>query len=272
MRMHLEGDVERFRVPPSEPGLRVKAAWGDLSRGFAGEKIFDSGGVWQLFAAENAYQFCCSAPNLGKIPYQTARLNPEFTTAEVILHRPFFDTSQSVYPLQYPLDEVLILNLLSRKRGVEVHACGVIDESGDGLLFTGKSGAGKTTMARFWEKERGALILSDDRIILRQDKGKIWMYGTPWHGDAKLAYPSRAPLKAVFILRHGPENRLRAKTGAEAAALLFSRSFPVFYSPEGLQYTLEFYDRLTASVPCFEFDAVPNPEVVAFIRARTSAL
>ena len=71
-------------------------------------------------------------------------------------------------PLEYPLDELLLQGLLARGRGAEIHACGIADGSGRGLLFVGQSGAGKTTMARLWEGERGITVLSDDRIILRR--------------------------------------------------------------------------------------------------------
>ncbi len=272
LRIRLEGDLDGFRVPPGKADLTVTAAWDDLSGKCDGQKVFDSGGAWRLYAGEDSYWFHCAAPHLGKTPYKIAHLNREFNSAEVFLHRPFFDQEQSVYPLQYPLDEVLIVNLLSRGRGVEIHACGIVDPKGNGLLFAGESGAGKTTMARLWKQERDSMILSDDRIILRQDQGRIWMYGTPWHGEARFASSSRAPLKAVFFLRHGRKNALRSKTGAEAAALLYSRSFPAFYSPEGLRYTLEFCGRLTEAVPCYEFDVAPNRGVIDFISRATTSL
>jgi hypothetical protein len=266
LRIQLEREIDRFRVSAGTPDLTIKASWSDLAGARGGQKVFDSGGVWQLFEKDDSYWFHFTAPTFGGIPYKLARLNYDFSLGEVFLHRPFFNPDEPVYPLQYPLDEILMLNLLSRKRGVEVHACGIVDSTGDAFLFAGQSGAGKTTMARLWEKERGATILSDDRIILRRDKDRVWMYGTPWHGEAELASPSRAPLKAVYFLRHGFENGLRTRSGAQAAAQLFSCSFPVFYSPEGLQYTLEFYDRLTKAVPCQELSVVPNREVIDYIR------
>ena len=172
--------------------------------------------------------------------------------------------------MQYPLDELLLLNLLSRGRGVEVHACGIVDSTCDGYLFVGHSGAGKTTMARLWEKEPGVTILSDDRIILKLEEGQIWMHGTPWHGEAELASASRAPLKHIFFIGHGQNNSLKSKTGAEAAALLFSSSFPVFYSPEALEFTIGFYGKVANQVPCSELSVVPNPDIINFIRRQSS--
>ncbi len=268
MKIHLDGDMSLFSVPSGKPDLSIKATYGDLSGRHDTEMLFDSGGAWRLYDGQNHYWFHCLAAQFGGIPYKVACLNRDFTSAEVRLHQAFFDASQPVYPLQYPLDEVLILNLLSRGRGVEMHGCGTVDSSGDGLLFCGQSGAGKTTMARIWKKEGNASILSDDRIILRQGQEMVWMYGTPWHGEEELASPAKAPLKALFFLRHGSKNRLRSKTGAEAAAMLFSRSFPVFYRPEGLEFTLEFFHQLTGKVPCFELEFVPDRGVFDFLSAQ----
>ncbi len=269
LKIRLEGDLDLFSVPSADADLAINAAWGALSSESPGDKIFDSGGAWQVYRRQDAFQFTCRAAQFGSTPYKVARVTGDFRSAEIVLHRPFFAPEESVYPLQYPLDEVLVLNLLARGRGVEMHACGVVDSSGVGFLFPGMSGSGKTTMARLWSKEKGALILSDDRIILRQDRRKMWLYGTPWHGEEKLSSPSRALLKAVFFLRHGPVNNLRARAGAQAAAELFARSFPVFYSPEGLQYSLEFFDKLTATVPCYELDVLPDQHVIDFIRQAT---
>lgn len=266
--IRLEGDMQIFSIPAANPDLSIEACWRTLDDTYGGQKIFDSGGAWQLYLKDNAYWFHCTSPALGKIPYKIARLARDFSCGQVFLHRPFFAAHQAVNPLQYPLDELLVLNLLSQGRGGEVHACGIVDAAGNGYLFAGQSGAGKTTMARLWQEESGVTILSDDRIILRQEGKQTWMYGTPWHGEAKLASASRAPLKHVFFVRHGQKNSLKSKTGAEAAALLFSYSFPVFYSPDALKFTIDFYGRIANAVPCNELSVVPNHEIVDFVRGK----
>ena len=71
-------------------------------------------------------------------------------------------------------------------------------------------------------------VLSDERIILREEDGEIWMYGTPWHGDGHIAEPGRARLDRVFFLRHGPRNALTAVPSAsDRRAPLRLRLHPV---------------------------------------------
>ena len=166
--------------------------------------------------------------------------------------------SRLVFPLsaRLPLDELLLTNWLSLGRGVEVHACAVVDRDGSAILFAGHSGAGKTTMARQWIGQQGVSVLSDDRVVLRNIDGQIWMYGTPWHGDEPLASPARAPLARGFFLEHGPSNRFVDVAGATAVAKLFARSFPPFSSATGLGTTVTLLSEIVQQVPFVDFGFV----------------
>jgi hypothetical protein len=114
----------------------------------------------------------------------------------------------------------------------------------------------------------GVRVLSDERIILRRAGARVEMYGTPWHGDAKLSSTERAPLNQIFFLGHGGANELKSMSKALAAARLFSCSFPPFYSRKGLAFTLEFLDEVTQRVSCDELRFVPDRSMVQFIRDR----
>jgi hypothetical protein len=261
--------VREAEPDDADPDVRVRATWGNLSKLTAGTKLFDSHGLWQLYAANGSLRFQFTSPTLGPLPYKVASFDPAFTAGEVCLHRPYFPPSRAANPLEYPLDELLMIHLLAAGRGVEIHACGVVDSGGQGYLFTGQSGAGKTTMARLWQKAEGAggaLILSDDRIILRKIDGTVWIYGTPWHGEAELSSPARAPLKGVYLLRQGQSNKLVSLRPSDAAARLLACSFPPFYHSGGLDFTLGFFEQLVGAVPCHELWFTPDERVVAFVR------
>jgi hypothetical protein len=138
-------------------------------------------------------------------------------------------------------------------------------------LFLGHSGAGKSTTARIWETFRTPEILSDDRIILRLHDGELWMYGTPWHGEAAFASPGKAKLNRIHILRHGTQNRFTSLPQVRAVGEVFARSFPPFHSPVGVERTIEFIRRVLEVVPCFEFEFLPDSSsVAAVLGAATS--
>ncbi len=261
----------KFEVPASGAvDLDLRASWGDLSAAPAAAPVFDSGGTWRLYRDGPTDVFRFWARQKRAVPYQECRLHEGRSTGDLVLHRDHFDAGEAV-ALQYPLDEVLMIHLLAGGRGVELHACGVVTPEGRGLLFAGQSGDGKTTTARLWEELPGTVILSDDRIVVREEGGRFVMHGTPWHGEAELSASRSVAVEAVFLLEHGAANRLLPLSVPEAAARLAARSFVPFHDVDALQWSLGFLGRLAASVPCHRLAFVPDPSAREFVRAVSPA-
>ncbi len=266
LRLGVDGVNELFLAQGSAPDIQLQAGWDEPSPGRRGEMLFDSGRLWQLYRDDGAYRFQFTSPSLGAVPYKVATFSGDFTSGEISLRRAVLSGRPVLYPLEYPLDELLVTNFLAQGRGVEVHACGLTTPEGEGYLFVGPSGAGKTTMARLWLSREEVTVLSDDRIILRKDGEKVWMFGTPWHGEARLSAPVRSELKRVFFLRHGTRNHVSRRGTAEVVARFFASCFPPFHSPPGIEFSLGFYEEVSMGVPCLELEFVPDAKVVDFIR------
>lgn len=265
LKMRAKGVMKHFTANEGGPDIIIKASWQNLPRESDGKKVFDSGPLWQLYSDNGTYLFQFTSPAFGVFPYKIATFNKHFSKGEVSINRSYFAPNRCIYPLEYPLDELLLVNHLSTGKGVEVHACGVVDPYGHGHLFIGQSGAGKTTMARLWEDTPGATVLSDDRIILRQIGRKLWMYGTPWHGEAMLALPNRAPLERIYFLEKGEKNEVVPQKNSESVGDLIACSFIPFYRQDALSFTLSFFEKVVNAVPCYELRFVPDQRVVEFI-------
>lgn len=272
--IHVVGPMNEFILTGgAQPDVTIRTGWDETEEDQGSKLLFDSGSIWRLYELfDGRYEFRLAAPFSGWQPYKVARFNADWTSGEILYRRPYFVPGQPVYPLEYPLDEVLVSNLLARGRGIEIHACGLTDRDGNGYLFPGQSGAGKSTTASLWaqETDENVRVLSDERVILRLREGRMWMHGTPWHGDARLARADSAPLTRIFFLARGARNELAPLTQAEAAARLFACSFPPFYSADSLSFTLEFLDELTRLAPCDELKFIPDRQVVEFIRERAA--
>lgn len=230
------------------------------------EPLFDSGGLWSVFNEDGGSRFVFFSPILGPVPYKSAWFDAEFQRGAVQLYRGYFQSGCPTYPLEYPLDELLIIHRLARGEGVELHAVGLVDECGRGHLFLGHSGAGKSTLARLWQQESSAPILSDDRIILRERDGRIWMHGTPWHGDAGIASPEAAPLYRAYLLEHANRTELSGISRGRATAELLARCFVPHYSAEAMDFTLRFLERVAGEAPCCTFRFLPDKRAVEMIR------
>jgi hypothetical protein len=253
-----EEPVSRFLVDARPADVELNVALAPPPSRPEGRATFDSGSVWKLYREDAGYRIECSSEAFGPEPYKTAIFDESFTRGTIYLSRP------ELNPLDYPLDEVLIANLLGRGRGVELHSCGVIDQMGRGHLFVGVSGAGKTTTARLWEgATRG--IVSDDRVIVREHEGEMWMFGTPWHGEAELSIAGGVPLSGVYLLVQAEANALVPLPPAEAVARLFRCAFPLFHHAEALNFTLSFLEQLAARVPVRELQFTRDRGVVDLV-------
>jgi hypothetical protein len=272
LRLALDRELHPFAlsVPNAPCDVNLTVAWVDALRAPVSTPLFHSGGLWSLYAEPSGYRFSFLSPLLGATPYKEAWCDPEFRYGRVLLSRRYFDTAAPVYALEYPLDELLMIHHLSRGEGAEVHAVGITDENGRGHLFLGHSGAGKSTTARLWLNRPGAIVLSDDRIILRARAGRIFMHGTPWHGDAGIASPHCAPLSSIYLLDHGKRNERLPLAPGLAAAELFARTFVTHHCEEGIRFTLDFIDHVTREIPCYVFRFVPDESAVeAICRAES---
>ncbi len=258
-----EEPMSRFLVPRVEaPDVDLNVVAESPSRRVGELPLFDSDAVWRLFREDSGFRIECTSEAFGLEPYKTAIFNDAFTRGTIYME----PHVAHLNPLEYPLDEVLISNLLGRGRGVELHSCGVVDDRGRGHLFVGVSGAGKTTTARLWEGAASGIV-SDDRVIVREQDGAMWMFGTPWHGEAELSMPDGVPLAGVYLLVQSQANAIHALDPAEAVARLFRCSFPLFYDADALDFTLAFLARLVASVPVRELQFIRDRSVVDLVLA-----
>ena len=257
-----DAQLSDFLVSNRKCDLEFGAGFASRLDSDPGELVFDSRGLWKLFRNSEGFCFRFTSDFVGQFPYKQAIVAPDFKSGRIEMSREYFAIELPLNPLEYPLDELLWIHRLSMGEGVELHGCGVIAPDGRGLLLAGHSGAGKSTSSRMWSKKTGARVLSDDRIILRREKGRVWMYGTPWHGDAGIAEADRWPLDGIFVLAHGDRNALRPMSRTAASAELYARSFVPHHSSDAVAFNLEFLSAVAADVPCSEFSFVPDISAV----------
>jgi len=134
----------------------------------------------------------------------------------------------------YSLDSVLRIVhslILAERGGFLLHSASAICD-GRAYLFSGVSGAGKTTMARLAPAD--ITLLTDEISYLRPSAGGYAAFGTPFAGElARAGENCTAPVSALFFLEKGTENRVDELTSAEAVRRLM-RNILFFAEDRGL--------------------------------------
>jgi hypothetical protein len=140
-------------------------------------------------------------------------------------------------PNPYALDSVLrILHslILAARGGFLLHAASAITSGATGAparpllihrthartyLFSGISGAGKTTLSRLAPPD--VTLLTDEISYVRPSASGYAAYGTPFAGElAKAGENCTAPVAALFFLEKGPENHVDELSPTEAVRRL----------------------------------------------------
>jgi hypothetical protein len=231
-----------------------------------GEMVFECPPIWRLYRHKRGSAFDIFPALAFSGIRRILVLQDGVADADLYFVDPF---PRDTDPFHGPTMELLMVNYLaSCRQGAIIHACGLVLEK-RGVLFVGKSGAGKSTLARLWDREQGVDILSDDRIIVRRKGDQFWMYGTPWHGDAKFASPDGIKLERIFLLNQGQAHTIRKIDGVSQVSRLLACSFPPHWDPRGMASTLEILSNLIFSVSCQELTFRPDRGIVDLVRRVT---
>ncbi len=140
-------------------------------------------------------------------------------------------------------------------------------------LFTAKSGTGKSTHTRLWRELLGsrAVMVNDDKPLIRVSENGITVFGTPYNGKHQIGSNIAVPLKAICILKRARENSIRSVTKAEAYAMLLQQS----YRPNSriaLAKTLALIDKMADQVTLWELDCNISSEAAQIAYEKMSSL
>ena len=124
-----------------------------------------------------------------------------------------------------------------------------------GYLFTAKSGTGKSTHTRLWRELLGnsAVMINDDKPLLKITDNSVVAYGTPWNGKHKLSTNRAVVLKSVCLLNRGKENCIEKIDNCEKKEY-YPQIFSQIYrsrNPERLKKTFILADTLIKNVDLF---------------------
>lgn len=139
----------------------------------------------------------------------------------------------------------------------------VVAVDGKAYLFTAKSGTGKSTHTRLWREYFGnrAVMINDDKPLVKITQDGVYAYGTPWDGKHRLSTNSHAPLAGICILRRGRENVIWEITGYEAYPMLMQQC----YRPrdtKALTATMRILDQLKGVMNFYELHCNISKEAV----------
>ena len=92
------------------------------------------------------------------------------------------------------------------------------------------------------------------------------MFGTPWHGEARFGAARGIGLKYIFFLHHGQKNEIQPLTISESVQKLLQCSFPPYWDPAGMQFSMQLFEDIAVRVPCQQLAFEPDGKVIDFVK------
>lgn len=225
--------------------------------------LFDTSISWQWLQSDD--QRIIKAISTRQNPYLLGVFPPDFRSGDLYTQESLQSPGKLIFPFGHPMGQLFMANLLGCGLGLIFHATGVLYQ-GEAYLFAGYGEAGKSTTARLWQEfAPGAIVVNDDKTIVRKENDGYRLYGTPWPGMGGMALPDSAPLKRVFIIEHSPTNHFVDLKSVQATSELLARAVVPLWDVNKMLFTLDFLESFTQDISCQKLGFVPDQSVIEFV-------
>ena len=167
----------------------------------------------------------------------------------------------------YSVDAVLRIVhsiVLAGEGGFLLHSASAM-RGGRAFLFSGLSGAGKTTISRLAPPD--VTLLTDEVSYVRRQEQGYRAFGTPFAGElARLGENVSAPIAAVYLLDKGPANRIDPVSPSEATQRIMRNILFFAEEPELVSRIFDSACEFVARVPVYRLTFFPDERVWELIR------
>lgn len=169
--------------------------------------------------------------------------------------------------VQYPEHYLEILAVYRKladalmERDIFLFHGSAIAVDGRAVLFTAKSGTGKSTHTGLWREAFGdrAVMINDDKPLLKITETGVQVCGTPWDGKHRISTNCIVPLEAICILERGEKNEICPITSRQALPMLLQQSHRS-NDPGMVAQMMQVINKLSSRVRFYRLRCNMDPE------------
>lgn len=157
-----------------------------------------------------------------------------------------------------------IEELLIQRDRICFHAA-CVDTPLGGLLFTGRSGIGKSTQAALWNRYRNARQINGDRPILSGTPEGWYAWGAPCAGSSDIYVNDCCAVSAIILLRQAKECSLRRLDPGSAFRAVWAgltvNSWDEHFVAKAIDLAMDIIEK----IPVYEFACTPDEAAVDYL-------
>ena len=150
---------------------------------------------------------------------------------------------------QLLLEGVDLFDILAERGMLVLHSSYVLRAEGDAILFSGVSGAGKSTQAELWREYAAARVINGDRTLVDVDRGMA--HGIFYSGTSGICENHSAPIRAIVLPEQAGENSVTAAGHREAFMRLINQCAYYPWDADSASEMTELVARVVGRVPAY---------------------
>ena len=152
---------------------------------------------------------------------------------------------------------------VSENNGCILHSS-FIEKEGEAVLFTGPCSIGKSTQANLWRDYAHAIVVNGDKSLIFEKDGVFYASGLPFSGSSKDCLNKTLSIKAIICLGQDEKN-LAQRIEKNTFNSIYKNCYPVPYSREHTGAIIDLVQKLSQSVPVYEYFCRADESAVRYL-------
>lgn len=214
----------------------------------------------ELVVMENDLQYTFLFPNAPGI--REAHLTKDGTEACYFCRPPYTES------LQQDLFHAIRLSFLYLAQlhdMVVLHSASLLYQ-GKAWLFSGHSGAGKSTHTNLWKELYNVPLINGDLNLLAVENGCPMVHGLPWCGTSRIVDTHSYPLGGIILVKKALQNSSVVLNDSRAQLLVAQRLISPSWTEKLLQKNLRFVAELAPHILICRLYCTKTPEAAETAR------
>lgn len=212
--------------------------------------------AWSKYIINNEKYYLFHPNDAGNIAFIKC-LDNEYIFLETYVINMNYD----IQPLPLCITGLLLQKKLCQlKRGLIMHGA-TLDIGGKGIVFTGNSGVGKSTLSNLCIKNISNVPIkriTDDRFILSIKDDKFYSYGNPLDSKIDNVNDLSVEINKIVFLHHGSENKISKINSSEVFIRLFKIALLPYGDKKYLNEMLTYFKKMVNKIEFYDFYFIPT--------------
>lgn len=160
---------------------------------------------------------------------------------------------------------ITLEKILIEENAMILHAA-CVDTPYGGLLFSGVSGAGKSTQAQLWCQYGQGKLINGDRPILKRTADGWRAYGSPYAGSSGCHLDENCRIRAIILPKKADRCAWRKLEGAEKLRKVLGNLTLNMWDAAFVSKAGDLTQQLIEEIPVYELECTMEKEAVLAVQ------